>query len=114
MELIDIIEDAISVIRDMPTEQLALLAVVTMVTAGIVYLLVDALRYRAIPDLNVPFTEGMYVEQLKQSVAAYSSGQALTADHGRVAVAYGCCCACTSSCNGSAPYLAAVAPTAPV
>lgn len=65
MEFVDIVEDAISLIRDMPVDQLALLAVVTMVTAGIVYLLVDALRYRAIPDLNVPLTEGVHDEQLK-------------------------------------------------
>lgn len=58
MDLVDHLNDLIDMIQGTSMEQLALIAVVTMVTAGVVYLLVDALRYRAIPVLNVELTSG--------------------------------------------------------
>lgn len=60
MELSDIIEHVLSTLQGLQLNQVALLAGVTIITACIVYLLVDALRYRAIPELNVPLTAGVY------------------------------------------------------
>lgn len=54
----DVIEDLIHLVQQLPVDQLAVYAVVTIVTASIVYLLVDALRYKAIPELNVAPTPG--------------------------------------------------------
>jgi len=54
----DVIEDLIQLVQQLPVDQLAVYAVVTIVTASIVYLLVDALRYKAIPELNVAPTPG--------------------------------------------------------
>lgn len=58
MEPIELIHNVISTLQGLQLDQAALLAGVTLVTAAIVYLLLDALRYRAIPELNVPLTEG--------------------------------------------------------
>jgi hypothetical protein len=58
MELLDHLTDVIDIIKGTPMDQLALITVVTMVTAGVVCLLLDALRYRAIPELKVELTSG--------------------------------------------------------
>lgn len=58
MQLCELLQDWIEGIPALPLEQVAFLAAVTLVTAGIVYLLLDAWRYRSIPDLNVSLTDG--------------------------------------------------------
>lgn len=50
----------VDLVLQLPLDQAAVVAGVTLLTAGILYLLLDALRYRAIPDLNVPLNEGVY------------------------------------------------------
>jgi hypothetical protein len=78
MELSDIIEHVLSTLQGLQLNQVALLAGVTIVTACIVYLLVDALRYRAIPELNVPLTAGVYSLLRSRQLCGHSS-KALTA-----------------------------------
>jgi hypothetical protein len=56
--MFDIIHDSIAFLQGIPLDLAALVAVVTIVTASIVYLLLDAWSYRAIPDLNVSLTSG--------------------------------------------------------
>jgi hypothetical protein len=58
MQLCDLLQDWIDGIPALPLNQLAFLAV-TLVTAWIaLYLLLDAWRYRSIPDLDVSLTAG--------------------------------------------------------
>jgi hypothetical protein len=82
MELLDHLKDVVDLLQDTPMDQLALIAVVTVVTAGVVYLLLDALRYRAIPELKVDLTPGNCVGAWRISTAARCAltVQALTAD----------------------------------
>lgn len=58
MQLCDLLQGWIEGLPALPLEQVAFLAAVTLVTAGILYLLLDAWRYRAIPDLDVSLTDG--------------------------------------------------------
>lgn len=58
MSMFDMLQDAIAFLQGLTIEQAALVAVVTIVTASIVYLLLDAWSYRSIPDLSVSLTPG--------------------------------------------------------
>lgn len=58
MEITDMFDIILTKLNEIQLEQLAFLAVVTLVTAFVVYVLVDAARYKAIPVLNVAILPG--------------------------------------------------------
>lgn len=58
MSACDVLDAILSLLRELPVYRVALVAGVTLVAAGIIYLLVDAVRYNAIPNLHVPLSEG--------------------------------------------------------
>jgi type IV secretory pathway VirB2 component (pilin) len=58
MWMCDTLQEVLAILQGVPLDQAAMVAVVTIVTAGIVYLLFDAWSYRAIPDLIVSLTPG--------------------------------------------------------
>lgn len=53
-----LLDHVVKIIQAVPMAALAVYAAVALVTAGMLYLLLDARRYRAIPELNVPLTPG--------------------------------------------------------
>lgn len=93
MELSDILEGLVSTLQGLQLDQVALLAGVTIVAAGILYVLLDALRYRAIPDLNVPLTEGGHYWSLNQQGCGQQLDMALT----ELDLRAGCCCTTDNS-----------------
>lgn len=55
----DLITQILDVLLDLQPSQLAVLAGVTIAAAAIIYVLLDALRFRAIPELDVSLTPGV-------------------------------------------------------
>jgi hypothetical protein len=56
MDVLQMIQDAV----EAPQQALALLGLVVAL-AGLLYLLIDAIRYKRIPDLDVPLTKGPHL-----------------------------------------------------
>jgi hypothetical protein len=56
MDVLQLIQNAV----EAPQQALALLGL-AVALAGLLYLLIDAIRYRRIPDLEVPLTKGPYM-----------------------------------------------------